>query len=143
MQPREDMVWLRQSESLEAAVDLLQRTGQARVVLVGRDLDDVLGILHLKDLFVAVHRNGDRPPLTRVARQPTFVRDDRPLALLISDWRRTGGSVSVVRDARGRVAGLIALPHVLRWLLADLESRDEPTPAGGDPVIGAQGEDGS
>ena len=38
-----------------ATAELFERSGQARILVVGRDLDDVLGVLHLKDLFVALH----------------------------------------------------------------------------------------
>lgn len=143
MCPRERLLWLPQSAALDDAVACMQERGASRILITGRDLDDVLGVLHEKDLFVARNLITPAPGLVRLARQALFVRDDLPLDTLIARWRQLGGSVAVVRDASDRVAGLIALAEVLEWLLADLEpaaggergrgrARGEQPAAGGD-----------
>ncbi|MGD8396091.1 MAG: CBS domain-containing protein [Candidatus Eiseniibacteriota bacterium] len=131
MQPREALPRLTAGASPREAAELFARSGTARLVVTGRDLDDVLGVLHLKDTFLALRRQRAARGLGRLVRQATFVRDDTPLATLIAGWRRLGGSVSVVRDGTDRVVGLISLADVLRWLLADLPA-DEAEPRAGE-----------
>jgi len=123
MQPRDAMLWLHQGENLEVAAQRMVDARQARLVIVGRNRDDVLGILHLKDLFVARQQSPDQGGLVRLARQAVFVREEMPLDALIASWRRLHGSVSVVRGAGGGVVGLVRLGDVLGWLFADLSSR--------------------
>jgi CBS domain containing-hemolysin-like protein len=130
MQPRASLPRLAAGASPSEAADLFARTGTARLVVTGRDLDDVLGVLHLKDTFLALRRRRNVRGLGGLVRQATFVRDDTPLATLIAGWRRLGGSVSVVRDGTDRVVGLISLSDVLRWLLADLPADDVEPRAG-------------
>jgi CBS domain containing-hemolysin-like protein len=133
MRPGETLPRLAPAATPREAAALFADAGLARLVVTGRDLDDVLGVLHLKDTFLALGRRPAARGLGRLVRQATFVRDDTPLATLIAGWRRLGGSVSVVRDRADRVVGLISLADVLRWLLTDLPPDETDRPAEGAP----------
>jgi putative hemolysin len=125
MGPRSGIVWIGHREGPEAAARLMRESGHSRIPVCGRDLDDVIGTLHLKDVFLALH---GVPAATAgaLAREPMFVDDDATLSLLLARWRRGGGTMAVVRDRSGIVVGLVTLSDVSEWLLAARRRRRRP-----------------
>jgi CBS domain containing-hemolysin-like protein len=57
------------------------------------------------------------PNVDVIGRQPSFVDEDLPLSALLAEWPHEGGRMSIVRNADGRVVGLVTLSDVFDWLL--------------------------
>ncbi len=122
MEPRSGLAWVGPGVVLRRAAEIMVAEDTNRL-LVGRGaLDRVAGILHLKDVFVGLHKweGGEPPVVEEVMRPATEVRPDQTLSALIAAWHAGGGSASVVRAPDGAVLGLIRLPRISRWLLAEV-----------------------
>jgi CBS domain containing-hemolysin-like protein len=124
MRPRADIVWITQRAQPAAAAQLMRTTGHSRIPVCGRDLDDVVSIVHRKDVFLALRGAVLAPTVDAIGRQPTFVEAELSLSGLLAGWRHEGGRMSIVRDPDGRVVGLVTLSDVTDWLLEPI------TPAG-------------
>lgn len=122
MRPRAEIVWIRQRESAAAAARVMRESKHSRVPVCGRDLNDVVGILHLKDVFLARHGAESGATVGAISRQPSFVGQELALSALLARWRRGTGTLSVVRDHGGRVVGIVTLSDVLDWLLEGIET---------------------
>jgi putative hemolysin len=114
--------------TLEQAAACLSRTQSTRILVTGRSVDDVLGVLHLKDVF----RERLKPPLggthaeidgalAQIARPVSSVSVDDTLGEVLMAWRRDGRSMAVVESDDGRVIGFITYVDISRWLMRGLE----------------------
>jgi CBS domain containing-hemolysin-like protein len=117
MRPRSEIVWIGHRERPAAAARLMRESGHSRILVCGRELDDVIGVLQLKDVFLALHRVPPEASLGAIGREPVFVDDGMPLTNLLRRWGLQGGTIAIVREGSGRVVGLITLSDVLEWLL--------------------------
>ena len=122
MRPRDVIVWIGQRAKPEAAAEIMRATRHSRIPVCGRDLDDVVSILHLKDVFLALSGAMQAVTADAIGRQPSLVPPGLSLSGLLAGWRIEGGQMSIVRETSGKVVGLITLGDVIDWLLAPLGS---------------------
>ena len=118
MRPRAEIVWVTQRAQPAAAAQLMRTTGHSRLPVCGRDLDDVVGLVHRKDVFLALRGAVAAATVDAIARQPSFVDAELPVSALLAGWRHEGVRMSIVRDNDGRVVGLVTLGNVIDWILA-------------------------
>jgi len=122
-----------QSISIEAAVAdlaaLAVATGHSRFPVIGADLDDVHGVVHVKDVYSVPF---DRRPTTPVSEimVPAFVAPEtRDLDELLADLRRVGTHLAIVVDEHGGTAGIITLEDILEEIVGEIDDEhDRPAP---------------
>ena len=103
-------------------------TGHSRFPVVGADLDDVRGVVHVKDVYrVPYDERGTRPVAQLMA--PAFVvPETRDLADLLADLRREGSHLAIVVDEHGGTAGIITLEDILEEIVGEIDDEhDRPT----------------
>ena len=131
MVPRTALVSIEAGTSLRAAMSLFLRSGFSRVPVVGEGLDDVRGMLYLKDVARRLHENpesGRREAVENVMREPHFVPDSKPAGDLLREMQRDAGHVAVVVDEYGGTAGMITLEDLVEEIVGDIADeydRDE------------------
>jgi putative hemolysin len=117
MTPRRDIVWLDVHDSWETNEDLIRSHRYSRFPVCDGSLDQVLGIVNVRDLWVAQVADG-RPDLRALARQPLLV-PDRSVALdVLEQFQKTGVHVAIVIDEHGGVDGMLTLNNILAFLIA-------------------------
>ena len=82
MVPRTEMVWIESDKNAGQATSLAVRSGHSRIPVIGENVDDVVGVVYLKDLVQQTYysNNGGRDTkVTEVMRPPVFVPDSKPL----------------------------------------------------------------
>jgi CBS domain containing-hemolysin-like protein len=123
MVARDDVVAVRAGTPVDAVELVAARNGHSRLPVFGRDLDEILGYVHAKDLLAlpvgARHRPLPRDIVRRMLTAPT----DRTLMDLLVTMRRTRLHFAVVVDGAGRLEGIATLEDVLESLVGDI--RDE------------------
>ena len=131
MVPRDAITYVARDASVASAEDVIVRTGNTRLLVVGRDLDDVVGFMHAKDLLTVPPEARDRAlPLARI-RRVLILPDDRPLDEVLVAMRRSRTHVAVVVDQDRHVCGLVTLEDVLEQLVGEINDESD---AGGPPV---------
>lgn len=123
MVPRDEIVAASARATPEQVERVVVESGHSRLPVFGRDLDDVLGFVHAKDLLdlaPAAHR---RPLPGRLVRRMLVVPEDRTLQQLLLAMRRARLHFALVVNAEGRTAGLVTIEDVLEELVGDI--RDE------------------
>lgn len=136
MRPRSAIVWVGLHDRVPVAVELMRTAGHSRLPVCGRDLDDVVGVVHLKDVFLAEQGAVATTTLGPIAREPSLVGAKTSLATLLAEWRRGHGTMSLVRAAGGEIVGLVTLADVIGWLLA-APAPPVDAPAGDEAGAGA------
>ena len=134
MVPRPDMVYIEQGKTLRQGLSLALRSGYSRIPVIGEDVDDVRGILYLKD---AIRRTYDNPKaeasemVETVMRPPTFCPDSKPVDELLREMQKDHSHVVVVVDEFGGTAGLATIEDILEEIvgeIADEYDADEVPP---------------
>jgi len=131
MVPRTEIVWIEQHTSVSQAVALCLRSGFSRIPVVGESVDDIVGVVHLKDL-VAAERRGEHAGgcVGAVMRPATFVPDSKLLTGLLKEMQVSHNHMAVVVDEYGGTAGLLTIEDILEEIVGEItdESDTEAAP---------------
>jgi CBS domain containing-hemolysin-like protein len=118
MVPRSDVVFLSTRRPLADNLALARASGHTRFPLCDGDLDAIVGIVHIKDLFRAESVPED---LTRIARPVRFVPETTPLDRLLARMRSERLHLAAVLDEYGGVAGLVTLENVIEEIVGPIQ----------------------
>jgi len=120
MVPRHQIVSIPRSATVADAEEVVHASGHSRVLVVGRDLDDVVGFVHAKDLL-RVPLDGRQQPVPLDAMRMTLTVDpDRGLGDVLLAMRRARRHVAVVSDAERRTVGMVTMEDVLEAIVGDI-----------------------
>jgi CBS domain containing-hemolysin-like protein len=123
MVPRPDMVVIEAGKTLRQAQSLALRSGFSRIPVVGENMDDIRGIVYLKDVSRRVfeHRPAESTErVESVMRPPTFVPDSKPVDELLREMQAQRIHVAVVVDEYGGTAGLVTIEDILEEIVGEI-----------------------
>lgn len=128
MVPRADIMAMPQEFTLEQAVRLIQRDGHSRYPVYAGQLDDIVGMVHIKDVFASVGR--DTPfDLKAILRKPLFVVPSIPVLDLLLQMRQARIHMALVVDEYGGIDGLVTIEDLVETIVGDIaDEHDEPGP---------------
>lgn len=127
MLPRNEIVWLDPADSPEQLRRKITESGHSRFPVASRGLDDVLGVVHVKDLLV--HALGGETVDVRAAmRSPLVVPEHTRVLQVLALFKQTRSHLALVVDEYGVVQGLVTLHDMLEAIAGDLPAADEPMP---------------
>ena len=137
MVPRTDMVALASGTSLTKARNLFVRSGFSRVPVIGESVDDLRGVLYLKDLLKYTQARPERElePVDGALRDPVLVPETKPVDDLLEQMRASGIHIAFAVDEWGGIAGLVTIEDILEELVGELtdeHDRSEPEIEPGD-----------
>jgi CBS domain containing-hemolysin-like protein len=118
MVPRTAMVWLRNETLADEAKQVALRSGFSRIPVIGEDLDDVRGVVYLKDLVRL--DDGENPMVGEVMRAVSFVPDSKPVDDLLREMQTARIHIAVVVDEYGGTAGLITIEDILEEIVGEI-----------------------
>lgn len=131
--PRTAMVVLPRHATLEVMRERALESGHSRFPVIGRDTDEILGIVHIKDSF---RFDPDERRIRRVdtvLQEPLLTPESQNLASMLFQMRRARKHLAVVVDEYGGTAGIITLEDILEEIVGDIE--DEYDPAVREPQL--------
>jgi CBS domain containing-hemolysin-like protein len=120
MVPRDKIVAVRRTTSVADAEQRFVSFGLSRLPVIGRDVDDVLGFIHAKDLLEISEPDRHLPIPSRAIRRMLIVSTHRRLDELLVSMRRARLHVALVLGPDARTAGLVTLEDVLEVLVGDI-----------------------
>ena len=123
MVPRTEMVFIEHNKSLRQALSLALRSGFSRIPVTGANLDDVVGVVYLKDVARRTNLRGDAvsgDPVETVMRPAHFVPDTKPADELLRDMQAAHVHIAVVVDEYGGTAGLVTIEDVLEEIVGEI-----------------------
>jgi len=123
MVPRTEMVWIEAPKTLQQALLLFLRSGFSRIPVIGESVDDVLGVLYLKDV-VRRTQSGDpaasAEAVADVMRAATFVPESKPVDDLLSEMQAARTHLVIVVDEYGGTAGLVTIEDILEEIVGEI-----------------------
>ncbi|HEX7302742.1 hemolysin family protein [Lentzea sp.] len=126
MVPRTEIVWIEQAKSLRQALALSLRTGYTRLPVIGESVDDVLGVVNLKDLMRATLADGEDPKSVSELMRPTsFIPDSKPIADLLREMQLSRKHMAIVVDEYGGTAGLLTIEDILEEIVGEITDESD------------------
>jgi len=132
MVPRVDMATVSGAATLEAATKSLIARGYSRVPVTGNNIDDIVGVLYLKDITRALFERNLDFAITSVAevmRPANFVPESMAVEDLLKQLQTTNRHIAIVIDEYGGVAGLVTLEDVIEELVGEIADEYDSGPA--------------
>jgi CBS domain containing-hemolysin-like protein len=120
MVPRPDVVWLEHDAPVARLRDVAAATGHSRFPVRGRDDDDVLGSVHVKDLLKVADHERATTTVGSIAASAAVVPESETLRDLLTELKRRRRTFAVVVDEYGSVAGIVTVEDVLEALVGDI-----------------------
>lgn len=120
--PRLDIVWLDLNDSLDVNRQKMTESRHSRYPVCQESLDNVLGIIHVKDLLAQSDRAID---LTSILRQPLFLAESTHALKVLELLKKTGNQLALVVNEYGVTQGLITLNDVVEVIIGDIPFEDE------------------
>jgi CBS domain containing-hemolysin-like protein len=120
-------LWL--ARTMEENLVIAQRSGYSRLVLCGRSLDDVRGVVLVREWLWELRGRDPLDALVAVARPALFFGAKTPVHEMIARFRSDRMHLALVRDPSGRIVGLVTFEDVIEELLGNI--RDESDHAAG------------
>jgi len=122
MVPRPDVAGLAIDLAPEEAMAAMLEAPYTRYPVYRETLDDIVGILHVRDLVASFHNGGGGAvALADLLRAPYVVPETKDLGALLADFRRTSQHIAVVVDEYGATAGIVTLEDLLEEIVGDIE----------------------
>src|SRR6476659_6664840 len=122
MVPRPEVVAVSAELPPEQALAAVLESPYTRYPVYRESLDDIVGVLHVRDLFTAVHDRGLADvKLEEIVRPATIVPETNDLASLLQEFRRTSNHFAVVVDEYGGTAGICTLEDLLEEIVGEIE----------------------
>jgi CBS domain containing-hemolysin-like protein len=122
MVPRTEVVWIESTKTVPQALALALRSGFSRIPVTGENLDDVVGVVYLKDLA----RRGQDSTRARsttvdaVMRQVPYVPESKPVDELLREMQSLRTHIAIVIDEYGGTAGLVTIEDILEEIVGEI-----------------------
>jgi CBS domain containing-hemolysin-like protein len=115
MVPRTEMIWIESDKSASQAISLAVRSGHSRIPVIGENVDDIVGVVYLKDIVQQTNT-----PVAQVMRPAVFVPDSKPLDSLLREMQRDRNHMALLVDEYGAIAGLVTIEDVLEEIVGEI-----------------------
>ena len=123
MVPRTEMIWIESDKSAGQAMTLAVRSGHSRIPVIGENVDDIVGVVYLKDLVQQTFYadgGGRETTVAQVMRPPVFVPDSKPLDALLREMQYDRNHMALLVDEYGAIAGLVSIEDVLEEIVGEI-----------------------
>lgn len=121
MVPRNQIVYLNRSDPMSAKLETASRSGHTRLPLCEEDLETIIGIVHIKDIFNATVLEGKLDTLAQVAHPALFLPETIKLDRMLVEFQKSKTHMAMLVDEYGVVSGLITMENVIEEVVGSIE----------------------
>jgi CBS domain containing-hemolysin-like protein len=130
MVARPDVLAVSADVTVNDAIELMVERGVSRMPIYGEDIDDVQGIVHIKDLFARMQRGRGGHFVSIAQRKPMFVPETKRAADLLREIKGIRSSMVVVVDEYGGMAGIVTMEDLIEEFFGEIvdefDAEEEP-----------------
>jgi putative hemolysin len=142
MTPRPNVVAIEARATLEEVRDLIVQSKYSRLPVYREQLDDIFGIIYVRDLLSYWASGETQKRAGEIARRQLYeVPETKPIDELLREMQKAKVQMALVIDEFGGLAGLVTLEDLLEEIVGEIEDEDEPEPQAAEVEITSEGED--
>jgi putative hemolysin len=124
MTPRIDVQAFDARQPVEELARLFSESKYARIPIYQQSIDQITGIVHVKDLLDMILKN-DRRPVADIARPPYFVSETKKVSELLREFQSEHLQIAVVVDEYGGTAGIITTEDIIEEIVGEIADEHE------------------
>jgi len=128
--PRGEIIAIAETASFEDVVAIFVDAGHSRLPVYRESLDEVVGMIHVKDVFAVLAEDRPAPPLLDLIRQPLYVPQSMGVLDLLAEMRAKRTHLAIVIDEYSGTEGLLTIEDLVEEIVGEIEDEhdDEPEP---------------
>ena len=129
MIPRTEIIGVAEEAPIQTIIDLMVKHGHSRLPIYKENLDNLIGLLHVKDLLPYWGSPTDQSLPPEVIRQPFFVPETKKIVQLLKELRGQKLHMALVLDEYGGISGLVTMEDIIEEIIGEIEDesdRQEP-----------------
>lgn len=121
--PRIDVVFISQEISLKNILEVVEESGHSRFPVYRETLDDIVGVLYVKDLLIYIHKLKEEKNfnISDVIRKPYFVPESKKLDSLLKEFKRLHVHIAIAVDEYGGVSGIVSMEDIIEEIVGDIQ----------------------
>ncbi len=120
MTSRADVVMIDEKNSLEDSIIIFNETGFSRLPVYYEQIDNIIGILNVKDVFRAIHKKMDHIRIRDLMYDPQFIPESKKIDELLKELQIRKVHLSIVLDEYGTFVGIITVEDILEELVGEI-----------------------
>ena len=124
MRPRIDIKAVEQTMTFTEVKAVITETGYSRLPVYNEDIDDIKGVLFVKDLLEHISK-GDEFGWQRLIREPYFIPMHKKVNSVLEDFKRQKFHMAIVVDEYGATQGLISLEDILEEVVGEISDESD------------------
>lgn len=129
MIPRTDIDCVEEQASLQDVVDMIIQSGHSRIPVYKENKDQIVGIIHVKDLLRFMNQVESSPSMQEIMRTPLFIPETKNVKNMLLEFQNKKFHMAIAIDEYGGTSGLITLEDVLEEIVGEIEDEyDAPKP---------------
>ncbi|MDZ3833033.1 MAG: hemolysin family protein [Sphingopyxis sp.] len=127
--PRGEIIAIPESAAFAEVAALFVEAGHSRLPVYRETLDEVVGMIHVKDVFAVLAEGREPPPLLDLLRQPLYVPQSMGVLDLLAEMRAKRTHLAIVIDEYSGTEGLVTFEDLVEEIVGEVEDEhdDEPT----------------
>lgn len=129
MTPRVDVILIEDTSSFEDAIRIFNETGFSRIPVFHDRIDNIIGILNVKDIFAAMVSRRKDSTIREVMYDPTFVPETKKIDDLLKELQVNRVQIAIVIDEYSSFVGIVTVEDILEELVGDImDEHDQEEP---------------
>ena len=125
MIPRPHVIAIDVNEELNTVITKVIESGQSRFPVINGKLDEIIGILHAKDLLKNQINTNNDFDLHDYMRPATFIPESKRLNILLNDFKASRNHIAIVIDEHSNVSGLVTLEDLIEEIIGEIDDEHD------------------
>ncbi len=126
MIPRIDVEYVDVETPLSEVADLMIETGHSRLPVFKENVDDLVGLVHSRDVFELIRKDQMETSLASIVREIDIFPENKGISDLLEDFKRNKIRIAAVADEHGGFAGLVTVEDVIEEIIGEIWDEHEP-----------------
>jgi putative hemolysin len=125
MTPRPDIIFVKSNDSIPTIMEKVSNRGLSRFPVIGEDLDDILGIVHVRDIITHLN-NGEKDLKAKdIMTFVPFVPETKSSIDMLTYFKKVNKHMAIVSDEFGGTSGLITMENLLEEIVGDIKDEHD------------------
>lgn len=130
MIPRTDVDYVDVETPLSEVAERILESGYSRLPVFKKNVDDLIGIVHARDVFEKIYKQELDTPLIKIVREIDIYPENKPVSDLLEEFKRNKIRIAAVADEHGGFSGLVTVEDVIEEIIGEIwdEHDEEESP---------------